>query len=405
MPATEAERRTPATEAQRREAATEAQRRTPATGAQRRQPTTQALREAERLMTICNACRYCEGLCAVFPAMELRTSFAAGDLTYLANLCHDCGACFDDCQFAPPHEFAVDVPRTFQRVRAESWAAFAWPRPLGALFERNGLWIGLIAALGVAAFIMGFVAFNDPAALFASGGGAGAFYRLMPHGAMVLIFGAAFAYALLAMAMGLRNFQRQVADTAVPAAGGGIWPALRDAMRLRHLDGGGMGCANMDGRPPDRRRLFHHLTFYGFLLCFAATCVATLWHFAFQWEAPYAWYDLPVVLGTVGGLGLVIGPLGLEIEKHRRGPELAAGARWGMDRAFVLMLFLTGATGLLLLVLRASAAMGLLLALHLGVVFALFVTMPYGKFVHGLYRTAALVRSARERSPGAGDAT
>ena len=50
-----------------------------------------------------------------------------------------------------------------------------------------------------------------------------------------------------------------------------------------------------------------------------------------------------------------------------------------------------------LLLLRATPAMGPLLALHLGVVFALFITMPYGKFVHGIYRFVALVRYAQER--------
>ena len=72
-------------------------------------------------------------------------------------------------------------------------------------------------------------------------------------------------------------------------------------------------------------------------------------------------------------------------------------ARTGMDVAFIAMLFLTSLTGMALLLLRETAAMGPLLALHLGVVFALFITMPYGKFVHGIYRFVALVRYARER--------
>ena len=63
-------------------------------------------------MTVCNSCRYCEGFCAVFPAMEMRRAFSDGDLNYLANLCHGCGACYTDCQFSPPHEFNVNVPRT-----------------------------------------------------------------------------------------------------------------------------------------------------------------------------------------------------------------------------------------------------------------------------------------------------
>jgi citrate/tricarballylate utilization protein len=83
--------------------------------------------------------------------------------------------------------------------------------------------------------------------------------------------------------------------------------------------------------------------------------------------------------------------------KSRRDPALADSARSGMDAAFILMLFLTSATGIALLLLRDTAAMGPLLAVHLGFVFALFITLPYGKFVHGLYRFVALVRYARER--------
>ncbi|MFZ1105809.1 MAG: tricarballylate utilization 4Fe-4S protein TcuB [Hyphomicrobiaceae bacterium] len=362
------------------------------------EPKTAPLAEAARLMTVCNACRYCEGLCAVFPAMEMRRVFPAGDLNYLANLCHACGACYIDCQFSPPHEFNVNVPRVLAEVRAESYAAYAWPRALSGLFARNGLAISLIAALSVAAFIAGFVAWHDPAALLAVHTGPGAFYRLMPHNTMVAIFGAAFLYAIVASVMGMRAFWRDIGEPlgalAQPTS---LWQAVKDAATLRYLDGGGAGCFNEDDAPTDRRRLYHHLTFYGFLLCFASTCAATVYHYGLGRVAPYAWYDLPVVLGTLGGIGLIVGPVGLMAAKMRRDPELADRASLGMDVAFLAMLFLTGLTGLALLALRETAAMGLLLALHLGVVLALFLTFPYGKFVHGLYRFLALVRYARER--------
>jgi len=354
-----------------------------------------ALAEADRLMTVCNACRYCEGLCAVFPAMEMRRTFPDGDLDYLANLCHACGACFDDCQFAPPHAFDVNVPRTLAIVRAQSYAIYAWPRTLAPLFARNGLAVSVIAALSVAAFIAGFVAWHDPRALFAVHTGPGAFYRLMPHAAMVALFGAAFLYALLAIAMSVRNFWHATASPAGNATS--LWQAMRDAGRLRYLDGGGVGCADAGEPPADRRPLFHHLTFYGFLLCFASTSFATLYHYLLCLEAPYPWYDLPVVLGTLGGIGLTLGPIGLLFAKGRRDPVLGDPGQNGMDVAFLVMLLASGATGLALLVLRATPAMGLLLALHLGVVLALFLTMPYGKFMHGIYRFLALVRYAKER--------
>src|SRR6185437_3403351 len=145
---------------------------------------TEALAEADRLMTICNSCRYCEGLCAVFPAMERRIAFADGDLNYLANLCHNCGACYHDCQFSPPHEFNVNVPKILAKIRAESYAAYAWPPAAVVLFRRNGVAVALVAALSVAVFLLAFLAAADPAALWARGTEAGAFYRVMPHGVM-----------------------------------------------------------------------------------------------------------------------------------------------------------------------------------------------------------------------------
>jgi citrate/tricarballylate utilization protein len=359
--------------------------------------------EAERLMTICNACRYCEGLCAVFPAMELRRQFPAGDLNYLANLCHNCGACYYDCQFATPHEFAVNVPQVFAAVRYDSYANYAWPSFLSGAFASNGVLVSMVCALSVSVFLGAMMAFNDVNVMFGAHEGAGAFYRIMPHGAMVAIFGAALAYAILALAMGLRSFW---CDTIHPAGrSSSFWQAVKDAGQLRYLDGGGEGCSNEEERPRDHRRLFHHMTFYGFGLCFAATSVATLYAYVFDWQAPYQFYDLPVVLGTVGGLGLLIGPAGFLFAKMKRDPSMVDKSRRGMDVGFIAMLFLTSLTGLLLLALRSTPAMGSILALHLGFVFGLFVTLPYSKFVHGLYRFAALMKFANEKhamGPSAG---
>jgi citrate/tricarballylate utilization protein len=359
---------------------------------------TRILQEADRLMTVCNSCRYCEGLCAVFPAMEMRRSFSDGDLNYLANLCHSCGACYTDCQFSPPHEFNVNVPKTLAVARVESYAAYAWPRAFAGAFARNGLVISLIAALSVAAFIFGFAVVNDRGVLYGIHTGPGAFYKLMPHNAMALLFGLALLCAVLALVMGVRAFWRDIGEpVGMKTDAKSLLQAMRDAGELRYLDGGGVGCFNEDDHPTDRRKLYHHFTFYGFALCFAATCVGTLYHYLLAREAPYAWWDLPVVLGTLGGIGLVIGPIGLLAEKLKRDRVLVDEQQMGMDTAFIVMLFLTGITGLALLFWRETAAMGPLLALHLGVVFALFITMPYGKFVHGIYRFVALVRYARER--------
>jgi len=315
------------------------------------------------------------------------------DIHYLANLCHNCGACLHACQYAPPHEFDLNVPKAMARVRGQTYADFAWPRAFGALYRRAGLVTGLALAAGLALFLVLVLAMRG-SLLHAPL--AGNFYAIFPHNLLVAMFGATFGFSVLAMAIGVAKFWRAVlpGHASAPA----VAEATRDALRLKYLDGGhGMGCNEADDAFTLARRRFHHFTFYGFLLCFAATSVATLYHYLLDWQAPYALTSLPVLLGTAGGIGLLIGPAGLLWLNLNRHPKHGDAAQKPMDRGFIGLLFLTSLTGLALLAWRDTGAMALLLAVHLGAVMALFVTLPYGKFVHAVYRVAALLKWSIER--------
>jgi citrate/tricarballylate utilization protein len=352
-----------------------------------------AVAEVARQMQICNACRYCETFCAVFPAMTRRLAFDAADAHYLANLCHNCGACLHACQYAPPHEFAVNVPRAMAQVRRETYAQYAWPRALGALYRRNGLTLALATAGGLALFLVLLV--TVPGTL-GTAPVAGDFYAVFPHALLVWMFGAAFGFAVLALAVGAARFWR--GQSPGPASGPAAAEATRNALALSYLDGGhGDGCNERDDAFTLARRRWHHFTFYGFLLCFAATCVATLYHYALGRHAPYPLFSLPVLLGTLGGIGLLVGPAGLLWLNLRRHPLHGDPQQRPMDRAFIVLLFATSLTGLALLALRDTGAMALLLAVHLGAVMALFLTLPYGKFAHAVYRVAALLKFAIEK--------
>ena len=353
--------------------------------------------EVARQLQICNACRYCEGFCAMFPAMTRRLEFGKADIHYLANLCHNCGACLHACQYAPPHEFAVNVPQAMAQVRGQTYADYAWPPALGALYKRNGLTVSLALAAGLSLFLLLALQMNDT--LWPNNLG-GNFYNLFPHNLLVSLFAPVFLFATLALALGARRFWRDI----TPATSGAALtsPATNEAthavLRLKYLDGGhGEGCNNEDDAFTLSRRRAHHLTFYGFMLCFAATSLATVYHYAFGWVAPYDLPSLPKILGAIGGVSLLLGTAGLfKLNLHRH-PMHGDAAQKPMDLGFIALLFFTSLSGLALWLGRGNAAMPALLAIHLGVVMALFATLPYGKFAHGIFRTAALLRFAVEK--------
>lgn len=347
------------------------------------------IQETRRQVEICNACRYCEGYCAVFPAINREQSFADGDIMQLANLCHNCRGCYYACQYIAPHEFAINLPQALAEVRQESWKIHSWPTPFATAFERSGV---LIAGLLITSLFASFVL----AAWLRPESGEG-FYAYIAHGMMVTIFAPAFLVPLLAIGISMQRYWRTIGGGKVSLAD--VTGAVKSAGRLTNLSGGqGQGCNFEDeDRFSNARRIFHQATMYGFLLCFASTSSATILHYVFDLHAPYAFFSLPKLLGLPGGLLLCVGTAGLAWLKLKADPALAVARIWSGEMAFVLLLFFVSATGLVLYAASGSSIVALLLPLHLSMVLTLFLLIPYSKMAHGFYRFAALLHDAAKR--------
>jgi citrate/tricarballylate utilization protein len=347
------------------------------------------IQEARRQAEICNACRYCEGFCAVFPEMHAERAFSDGDITHLANLCHNCRGCYYACQYTAPHEFDLNLPKALADVRQASWESYAWPQPLARTFQTNGVALALMLVLGIAALFWALTA-------LAPSSGAG-FYAYLSHSAMVAIFAPAFLLPLATIAIGLKRYWAEVGGERIRWAH--LKAAVADAATMRNLSGGAAeGCNFEKGdRYSQARRHTHQAVFWGFLLCFASTSSGTVLHYVFDMQAPYGLFSLPKLLGLPGGFLLTVGAIGLIALKFKADTHLGAPEVWGGEIAFVALLGLTGLTGLMLYFATGTALVAPLLALHLGTVLAFFLTTPYSKMVHGFYRMAALIRDAQRK--------
>ncbi len=346
-----------------------------------------AIAEARRQVEICNACRYCEGYCSVFPAINRERAFADGDITQLANLCHNCRGCYYACQYTEPHEFALNLPAALAEVRQDSWERFIKPAGVARLFQQSGVALAGALVAGLALLFAALAALRPE-----SGEG---FYAYLSHSAMVAIFAPAFLAPLAIIGLALRDYWREVGGTRVTMAD--LHAAVKSAAKLKDLSGGqGQGCNfEKEDRFSNARRHAHQAVLYGFLLCFAATSSGTVMHYVFGWEAPYGLFSLPKILGIPGGILLCLGTIGLAVLKLKADPELGAKRVWGGEMGFVALLFFVSLTGLVLYAATGTALVAPLLAVHLGAVLAFFLLMPFSKMVHGFFRMAALTRDAQ----------
>jgi citrate/tricarballylate utilization protein len=355
-------------------------------------PGVDVIQEAGRQLVICNACRYCEGYCPVFRAIETRRDFKQGDVFYLSNLCHDCRACYYACMYTPPHEFAINIPQILAESRIETYRRWSWPAFLGRAFRYRSVTVFL--ATGMAALVEVLALLFIPSGnLFSVHLGPGAFYEVVPYLAMVASALTLFFYGIAVWLRGGARFWSETGN-ALKESGSlkTFAAAVGAALGLRYLKGGGPGCFYPDERPSSIRRAYHSLTFWGLTSDFVSTSLAFVYQDIFHRLPPYALTSAPVIFGSIGGVALIIGTGGLIYYKLRSDREPATAAASGMDYVFLGTLGLTALTGMLTLILRATAAMGSILVLHFACIAALFVSAPYGKFVHAVYRTLALIR-------------
>jgi citrate/tricarballylate utilization protein len=358
------------------------------------------IEEARRQLDVCNACRYCEGLCSVFPALERRNFFDVGDMAYLANLCHDCRACFDACPYAPPHELAVDIPLLMSTIRERTHVEYAWPRAIAERVDRRVRDAIALASVAVFAIVGATILANGVEGMFTARTGPGSFYEVVPWLAMMVPFSTMTVVAIGIMLVGGIRFWRDT-GRSVAVRYYDVGPLLRaawDAGTLRNLAGGGPGCEYLEEQPNHRRRTWHSLVFYGFISAFISTTLAAIYQDLLGIFPPYDLSSAPVVFGTVGGLAMIVGCIGLLGQKRTSNSNRIAPPMRAMDVAFIATLLMINVSGGLLLALRETAVMGILLAAHLGFTAALFVTLPYGKFAHSVYRVLALARYRLEEA-------
>lgn len=359
---------------------------------------TGAFAEADRQLTICNACRYCEGYCAVFPALEQRVNLTAGDITHFANLCHDCRDCYTACMYAPPHEFALNLPAALSAVRHDTHDEYL-PRVPSPAGRRGAMTAAALAAVAILA-VLGVIAGG-------AGAPAGSPYRVIAYPALLIAFGIPAVWCVLVMAGSAARYWRA---TNGPGWGGLASPAalaraLRQAAALRNLRGGGAGCSYPGDEPSAARRRLHHLVAWGFAACAASTVAAAISQDFAGDPPPYPVLSAPALFGLAGGAGLVIGCAGLlALRRAAAANETGAGETPAREdpalarRGYALLaaLLVLAVSGLLTLMVRDTAAFGPVLFVHLVAVTACFAIAPYTKFTHVVYRFLALVRHNAE---------
>jgi len=361
----------------------------------------------------CYQCATCSSVCELAPAnapfprrqilwaqwgLEDRLMGDAG-----AWLCHQC----NDCSVRCPRE--VNPGDIMASIRAMMVEKMAFPRFLGSMVGNvRKTWpllvitpiVFWVVLLGLTTGLGPVHPHHDlqPSATL------GQFFydQYVPHSLIYIVNFAAVGWVALALFMQGKKFwtalgTQQKRQGKLIGALAGVFAAIALHSKFSACE-----------RGVPKRRWGHFLVMWGFVGAAVASGFAVV--FLYADTPPFSWffalpffkdigYPVPIShwnkwLANISAVALVLGGFLLWFNRRKTTDKLV-GATTAFDRFFLWVVLAVIGTGVFTEVFRFIPGVNPMVGfaiyiIHLGVVLCLFLTLPYSKFAHILYRTLAM---------------
>ncbi len=342
---------------------------------------TPLMEEGIRQFNICNACRYCEGYCAVWDAIERESSFLPLDMKHYSNLCHDCRECYYVCPYTGDHEFKLNIPGLLSEIRLETYSENIWPRiARKSLDHPVASWaivisISLVFTFGLTIFLSGTKYLFSPSTLSD---------QIIPDPYFKLLSFLLYAYVIIMWSLEGLKYWHSIKKPERRITPKYFLLGLKDALQHRYFGGGSAGC-NYPGESGTITRLvFHAMLLGGFLLDLATILF-------------YPDMSRAVVLSyTAGATAMFIGSLFLLVFKPLSNLSLLSSGMKHNDYPFTTAMMITGLTGMLFPLTSGTLFYSYFFLIHIALIAAIFLIAPYSKFLHPVFRVVSLAANRSE---------
>lgn len=339
----------------------------------------------------CYQCATCTSVCALstpthaFPRRQMLLAQwgledrLVGDCAVW--LCHQCADCSERC----PRD--VKPGDVLQGLRATVVRALAFPRAAGSLVANARytwpimvlvpwlFWVALLAGMGL---------YPVESADLAGHG----YEAVVPHWLIYAVYFPVAGWVVLASWAGGSRLWKRLGQQGTPRKGSfvsGFIRVIGDVATHKSF-------GECTAKPS--RRTGHLLLFWGFVGAAVTSGLLIVGIYIQELPMPLPLWHPYKILGNLSAVALVAGGVMLLVKRYGSGRALVSSSAF--DNFFLGLVVAVIATGVFTEVVRLAeepSAAFVLYTLHLGVVMTLFLTFPYSKFAHMLYRTLALVHA------------